>query len=245
MQVVVLAGGLGQRMRPATEALPKYLLEVAGRPFADHQLAWIASHGVAEVVLCIGHLGERIREHVGDGSSWGLRVSYVDEGRELMGTGGALRMAADAGLLRDEFGVLYGDSYLELALDAVFADFQARRPPALMCTLRNEGRWDSSNASVAEGWVRRYEKGVDDPAAAGLDQIDYGFSILRRELVEELVVPGQVVDLAAVYSLLAEQGRLAAFEASERFYEIGSASGLAELDRVLLRRAGPAAGRSA
>jgi NDP-sugar pyrophosphorylase family protein len=242
MQVVVLAGGLGQRMRPVTESLPKYLIEVADRPFADHQLAWLARDGITRVVLCVGHLGELVRDHVGDGSRWGLHVDYVDEGARLMGTGGALRLAHDSDVLEREFGVLYGDSYLELDLASVFADFRARRPPALMCTLRNEGRWDASNAAVADGWVRRYEKGVDDPAGEGLDQIDYGFSVMHRDVIADEIPPGEVVDLADVYSTLAAQGRLAAHEVDERFYEVGSAAGLADLDQVLRQRSGTLTG---
>jgi NDP-sugar pyrophosphorylase family protein len=242
MQVVILAGGLAERMRPLTESLPKYLLEVAGRPFADHQLAWLAGAGVDEAVLCIGYLGERIRDHVGEGERAGLRVRYVDEGERLRGTAGALRLALDEGLLEPEFGVLYGDSYLSLDLREVGADFHQRQPPALMCTLRNEGRWDDSNAQVRDRWVVRYEKGLADPVASGLDQIDYGFSILRRELVGELVDPEQVVDLASIYTRLAKQGRLAAHEVSERFYEIGSREGLAELDALLRQRSGAGAG---
>ena len=236
MQVVVLAGGLGQRMAPATETSPKYLLEVAGRPFADHQLAWLAAGGVTEVVLSIGHLGELIRDHVGDGERWGLRVTYVDEGHELKGTGGALRLALDSDTLAPEFGVLYGDSYLELEPARVLEDFHARGLEALMCTLANQGRWDASNAEVVEGWVVRYEKGAADPAAAWLDHIDYGFSVLSREVIAELVPAGDVVDLADVYTSLARQRRLGAHEVDRRFYEVGSAQGLAELDELLRER---------
>ena len=235
MQVAVLAGGLATRMRPRTETLPKYLLEVAGRPFADHQLAWLAEAGAEEAVLLIGHLGAAIRDHIGDGSRFGLRVAYVDEGDQLRGTAGALRLALDQGLLSEEFSVLYGDSYLPIDLAAVWADFERRRPEALMCTLRNEGRWDTSNASVRDGLVLRYEKGVDDPAASGLDQIDYGLSVLTRDLIAAAVPEGEVMDLARLYTELAAQGRLAAHEVTERFYEIGSPEGLAELERKLAR----------
>lgn len=240
--MVVLAGGVATRMRPLTGSVPKYLLEVAGRPFADHQLAWLAAEDVEDVVLCVGHLGEQIREHVGDGSRWGLRVRYVDEGAQLRGTAGALRLAADEGVLGDEFAVVYGDSYLDLILAEVVADFEARGPDALMCTIRNENRWDVSNTAVADGWVRRYEKGVADPAAAGMDHIDYGLSILRRRVVLDCVATGAVVDLAAVYAPLAEQGRLAAHEVDRRFYEIGSPDGLKELDTRLRGGAGALGG---
>ena len=91
MQCVVLAGGLGTRMRPHTARMPKILLPVAGRPFADLQLTWLAEHGVDHVVLSIGHLGERVRQYVGRGERWGLEVDYCDDGDDPRGTGGALR----------------------------------------------------------------------------------------------------------------------------------------------------------
>ena len=69
MQCVILAGGLGTRMQPRTETVPKALLPVAGRPFADLQLSWLARSGVTDVVYAIGHLGERIRAFVGDGDA--------------------------------------------------------------------------------------------------------------------------------------------------------------------------------
>lgn len=236
MQVAVLAGGLASRMRPRTETSPKYLLEVAGRPFADHQLTWLAEAGADEVVLLVGHLGDAVRAHVGDGSRFGVPVRYVDEGANLRGTAGALRLAADEGVLGDQFLVLYGDSYLAVDIREVWEEFLARRPDALMCTFRNQDRWDASNASVRDGLVVRYEKGVPDPLAEGMDQIDYGLSALTRAVIEEMVATATTVDLASVYAALAREGRLAAHEVTERFYEIGSPDGLAELDALLRRR---------
>ncbi|HZY86253.1 MAG TPA: sugar phosphate nucleotidyltransferase, partial [Gemmataceae bacterium] len=80
MQCVILAGGLGTRMRPHTEKAPKTLLPVGDVPFAHFQLNWLARHGVTEVVYCIGHLGEQVRDFVGDGSRWGLVADYVEDG---------------------------------------------------------------------------------------------------------------------------------------------------------------------
>ncbi|MFL5870094.1 MAG: NTP transferase domain-containing protein [Solirubrobacterales bacterium] len=236
VQVAILAGGKATRMGELTAGRPKFLLEVAGRTFADRQLEWLAASGVERAVVCVGHLGEQIREFVGDGSRWGLGVDYVADGPTLLGTGGALRRAFDEGVLEPAFAVLYGDSYLCVDLAEVWRDFEARRPPALMCTYPNRGRWDSSNASVRDGWVVRYEKGLEDPAAAGMDEIDYGLSVLDRDLVVPTIPAGETVDLADVYTRLAAEGRLAAHRVSERFYEIGSPAGLAELDAALRER---------
>ncbi|HTZ09626.1 MAG TPA: sugar phosphate nucleotidyltransferase, partial [Acidimicrobiales bacterium] len=146
MQCLVLAGGLGTRMLPVTEQVPKCLLEVAGRPFAHWQLEWLASEGVDRVVFSIGHLGQAVRREVGDGSRFGVRVDYVDEGPELRGTGGAVRLAVEGGGLDESFFVLYGDSYLTVDLGAVARTFARRGAEALMTVFRNRGRWERSNA---------------------------------------------------------------------------------------------------
>jgi NDP-sugar pyrophosphorylase family protein len=233
VQVAILAGGRATRMGELTATTPKYLLPVAGRPFADHQLEWLAGAGVERVVICVGHLGGEIREFVGDGSRWGLEVTYVDEGSELRGTAGALRLAADQGALEAAFGVLYGDSYLRFDLADAWRTFRDAGRLMLMCVLRNEGRWDDSNAAVADGLVTRYQKGLADPAAEGLDHIDYGFSILDRDATMKMIEPTAQTDLAELYTRLAADGEAAAYEVRERFYEIGSPAGLAELEALL------------
>src|SRR6266436_4647056 len=130
MQCVILAGGLATRMRPLTDALPKALLPVAGRPFVDHQLEWLARHAVTNVVLSIGYRGEMLRAHVGDGARHGLRVAS-----------GALRLAHARGVLEEAFLVTYGDSFLPVDFGAVWAAFRNSAKPALMTVFRNEGRW--------------------------------------------------------------------------------------------------------
>jgi hypothetical protein len=126
--------------------------------------------------------------------------------------------------------VLYGDSYLPIDVGAVWHEFAERRPPALMTVYRNDGRFDASNARLREGWVVAYEKGLADPAAAGMYHIDYGLSIIDRDAVLPDVPAGGVVDLASVYTRLARTGRLAGREVFDRFYEVGSPAGLAELE---------------
>src|SRR6266446_10547685 len=119
LQCVVLAGGLGTRMRPMTEEIPKALIPVLGRPFADWQLEHLAAEGVERVTYSVGYRSEMLRAHVGDGSRFGLQVSWVDEGEHLLGTGGALRHAYDEGALDAAFFVLYGDSYLPISMSEV------------------------------------------------------------------------------------------------------------------------------
>ena len=235
MQCVILAGGLGTRMRPRTETVPKSLLEVAGRPFIDHQLAWLAAHGAPDVVLAVGHLGEKLEAHVGDGARLGVRVRFVSEGDVLRGTAGALRLAADRGVLEDEFLVVYGDSYLPIDFGVVAAVFRRSGAPALMTVFENAGRWDTSNVVFDRPSARIvvYDKHRTLRPSDEFRFIDYGLSAFRRSTIEREVPPDVRFDLSDVCRELSVRGELAGFEVAERFYEIGSPAGMAELERFL------------
>src|SRR5579862_5622541 len=175
MQCVILAGGLGTRMRPLTSTCPKTLLPVHGRPFAWHQLQWLAAQGITEVVYCIGHHGGQIRGYWAQETSPVPAIRYVDEGEQLRGTAGALSLALEEGALADRFFVIYGDSFLPVEFPPVWRAFESSNQPALMTVLRNEGRWDRSNVIYEPGRVVLYDK----TAAPGMQYIDYGLSCLR------------------------------------------------------------------
>src|SRR5262245_18577519 len=102
LSIATLAGGLGRRLGgDEFRGVPKALRTVAGEPFIFHQLRLLASYGIRDVVLCVGHLGEQISETVGDGSPFGVHVEYSFDGPRLLGTAGAVRRARD--LLGERF----------------------------------------------------------------------------------------------------------------------------------------------
>ena len=237
MQCVILAGGLATRMRPITEQIPKALIPAEGRPFIDHQLAWQAAHGVTEAVLSIGYRGDMLRDHVGDGQRFGLPVRYVDEGKDLRGTAGALRLALERGVLDEHFLVTYGDSFLPIDFGDVARAFLASRKPALMTAYRNNGQWDSSNVIYEHGMVTLYDKHYRVRPAADFPFIDYGLLGLTRQLIADEVPATGKADLADLLHPLSLRGQLAGLEVSERFYEIGSPAGLEEF-AAWLRRGG-------
>jgi NDP-sugar pyrophosphorylase family protein len=158
----------------------------------------------------------------------------VDEGRDLRGTAGALRLALDAGVLAERFLVTYGDSFLPVDFGAVARAFEQSGAAALMVVFRNEGRWDTSNCLVEDGRVH-YDKRRRDPAlAARMRHIDYGLLALRREVVATRVSPGAPADLADLLHALSLEQALLAHEVTTRFYEIGSPQGLSDLEGFLL-----------
>jgi len=225
--LALLAGGLATRMQPLTETIPKSLLEVAGKPFLDHQLTLFARQGIRHVVICAGFLGEQMRAFAGDGAKWGLHVEWSFDGEQLLGTGGALMRALP--LLGEEFLVSYGDSYLDEPFAPIVAAFRASAQPALMTVFRNDGQWDTSNIEFAEGRLLRYDKTNPTPA---MQHIDYGLQAVRRGGLAGWPT-GRKFDLAAVYSALVEAGRVAGYETTRRFHEIGSPQGLADLQAFL------------
>ena len=229
----MLAGGLGTRMRPMTEEIPKALIPVLGRPFADWQLEHLVSEGVERVTYSVGYRGDMLRAHVGDGSRFGSQVSWVDEGERLLGTGGALRRAFDEGALDEAFFVLYGDSYLPISMSAVEEAWRASRQPALMTVLRNEGRWDTSNAIYRDGQIVLYDKSRLVDRQAEMHWIDFGLSVLTRDVIASRIASGSVADLADLMRDLSLEGLLAGFEVHERFYEAGSPEGLLDLEAYL------------
>jgi NDP-sugar pyrophosphorylase family protein len=236
MQSVILAGGLGTRLHPLTRSIPKALVPICGKPFAAYQLGWLARQGIDEVVYCIGHMGRQIVDFVGDGAAWGLRVRYVDEGEDLRGTAGAVRLALDTGCLDEAFFVLYGDSFLPIDFRSVFESFAASGKPALMTVLRNENRWDRSNVIYEPPLVALYDKASDEATRRTMAHIDYGLLVLSRSLVATRVPAGAARDLADVLRDLSQEGELAGHEANERFYEIGSVAGIADFSRYVGQR---------
>jgi NDP-sugar pyrophosphorylase family protein len=227
LPVAILAGGLATRLRPVTETVPKVLLEVGGKPFLEHQLAQLRQQGVEHVVLCVGFLGDLIQERYQDGQSQGIRISYSFDGPKLLGTGGAIHKALP--LLGEAFFVMYGDSYLRIDFGEVERAFRRLGRPGLMTLFHNQDLWDVSNVCYADGVIQRYDKKLRGP---DMQHIDYGLSVFKADAFREYP-PDEVLDLAQVMRTLVDRGEMAGFEASERFYEIGSPAGWRELDELL------------
>jgi NDP-sugar pyrophosphorylase family protein len=225
LPLAILAGGLAKRLRPLTETLPKSLVPILGEPFVAHQLRLVRDRGVERVVLCVGYLGEMIRDFVRDGGAFGLQVEYSWDGGQPLGTAGAVQAALP--LLGEAFFLMYGDSYLPCDYRAAEAAFQAAGKPGLLTVFRNEGQWDTSNVEFREGRIVTYSK-QPNPR---MRHIDYGLEVFRGSAFADL--PHSPCDLTTVYQSLLAQGELAALEVGERFYEIGSFDGISALEQRL------------
>ena len=230
LPVVILSGGLATRLYPVTRTIPKALIPINGRPFIDHQLALLKEKGVTQVVLCVGNLGTRIEEFVGDGSQWGMKVQYSYDGDVLLGTGGAIKKAA--GTLPDAFMILYGDSYLDIDFKPVVQRFYADNLPVLMTVYRNRNALDASNILMTDGRILKYTKNDSDPA---MEYIDYGLILIRKEIFD--AYPSQKpFELSLILSRSVDTGLVTPYEVEQRFYEIGSLQGIKETEDYIRNR---------
>ena len=230
LPVAILAGGLATRLRPITETIPKALIEIAGEPFIFHQLRYLHQQGVASVVLCIGYLGEMIQDIVGDGSQFGVQVSYSFDGLKLLGTGGAIKAAMP--LLGNNFFIFYGDSFLPIDFKAVEKAYLSSNKLGLMTVLKNENQWDKSNVIYHIDSLIEYNKEEIKP---NMNYIDYGLGILNSNVFNAYPAE-ESFDLSKVYNQLSLNKQLYGYEVFERFYEIGSHQGILETEEYLTSR---------
>lgn len=234
MQVVILAGGMGTRIQSVAGNLPKALVPVANKPFVFHQLDLLREHGLKKILILAGYRSDMIKQALGDGSSTGFHIQIISENPDrLLGTGGALVNAIDH--LDEAFMVMYGDSYLPVDYRQIIQWFQNQSRPAMMSVFHNAGQWDQSNVRVDGDRVAYYRKNAP---AGSVDYIDYGLSIFRKDIIRRYQHAAMPLDMASIMYDLVDSRELAAYEVSQRFYEIGKPEGWAELDSLLKARSG-------
>ncbi len=207
----ILAGGLGTRLRPLTDALPKPMVPVAGKPFLEHQLAALAGAGVQDFVLAVSYRWESIRAHFGDGAAFGWRIRYSVE-PEPLGTGGALAHALP--LLPERFLVLNGDTYLDLDWPAFLTDPWADKGFDGCIAVRSVPDTAPYGSVDVEG--RRVTSFREKIASTGAGVVNARLYALDRSVVE---------GRAGAFSLEREvlpKARLAAHPIAGHFVDIGT-----------------------
>jgi D-glycero-alpha-D-manno-heptose 1-phosphate guanylyltransferase len=219
MEAVVLAGGLGTRLRARTRAIPKAMAPVAGRPFLAWLLDELADAGFRRVVLSVGHLADVIRSAFG-GSYRSLALTYAVEARPL-GTGGALRNGLAAADPRIEpIWVLNGDSIVRLDHAGMWAAHQRRRCDPLAMTMAVTAVPDAARYGVLEiqqGRVSRFDPAGD----AGPGLINAGVYLLHRRIFEAWTLPAAFSFEADFLMPFADRLEITAFETDGGFIDIG------------------------
>lgn len=218
MQAVILVGGQGTRLRPLTSTLPKPVIRLVDRPFIAFMLEWLRGHGVADVIMSCGFLADGVREVLGDGSSMGIRLRFVQE-PEPRGTAGALKLAEP--MLEERFLMLNGDVLTDIDLSAQIAQHEASRARATLALVPVADPSPYGLVILREDHsVREF---VEKPSSDTIDGnlISAGAYVLEREILQ-LIPPERNVSIEReVWPLLVDDG-LYGFPSESYWLDIGT-----------------------
>ncbi|HEY8217434.1 MAG TPA: nucleotidyltransferase family protein, partial [Acidimicrobiia bacterium] len=208
MKAVVLVGGEGTRLRPLTTTVPKPLLPIAGQPFLERQLTWLARYGVDEVVLSLGYLPDAFREHFPSGEFEGVRIRYAVEPMPL-GTAGGIRFAATTAGIDERFLVCNGDVLTTLDVGRLVQLHVERRAEATIHLTRVDD--PSAFGVVPTDDVGAVQAFVEKPPAhaAPTDWINAGTYVLEPSVLAR--IPEHIavsVEREVFPQMLEDRGRL-------------------------------------
>lgn len=230
---IVLAGGLGTRLRPLTLRAPKPMLRVAGRPFLGHLLSKISSMGIRDCLLLTGYKHKMVQDYCKSGKRWGLRIAYSREGSPL-GTGGAIYRAR--GSIRSTALVLNGDSWLDISLGEFLAFHRRSRAQATLFVMKGPLAARGSVRFGRSGRVREFL----EKQKGGTGYFNTGAYLLEPRAISFLAEKIAAGSLPAKFSmeregfpLLAASKSLFAFRGKGTFLDIGTFSSLLLAHRIV------------
>lgn len=227
VQAVILAGGLGTRLRPITYDIPKPMVPINGRPFLEYQIELLLNQGIKDIVLCVGYLREKIIEHFKDGADFGVNIQYSIE-KEPIGTGGALRNAG--GFIEDWFFLLNSDTYLNFDYMKAAEVLLDTDRTGLIVVYSNRDKIAANNISLKNNIVLNYDKNTENPEMNG---VDAGVSVYRKNVLKYIPPKHPVSFETEVVPLLIAEGQLLGWLIDERFYDIGTPEMIKIMEEVL------------
>jgi D-glycero-D-manno-heptose 1,7-bisphosphate phosphatase len=229
-QAVILAGGLGTRLRPLTDVRPKPMIEMHGKPFLEYLVEMLREQGFERILLLLGYLPEVVQNHFGDGRRWGVTIEYSVTAVEN-DTGRRVKLAAPQ--IDECFLLMYCDNYWPMQMGKMWDRFMRAKVPAMLTVYRNmDGYTKNSLAVDSKGYVTVYDKTCTSPDLQG---VEISYAILKKSVLD-LLPEDNVQFERTVYPQLAEQRQLLAFVTDHRYYSVGSLQRLPLTESFLGRR---------
>jgi len=228
-QAVILAGGLGTRLRAITDLRPKPLIEFHGKPFLQYIVEHLRSEGLHDILLLLGYLPEMFQEYFNDGKRFGVKISYSisdlsdDTGR---------RIKKAESLIDESFFLLYADNYWPFPFDRMWHQYQEMDVSAQLSVYSNKENYTKSNVQVDNGLVLQYDK---SRKAVNLQGVEIGFAFFQKSVLDYLGDENCLFE-TAVYPPLVQEKQLGAFITNHRYYSVGSFDRLPLTDQFLGRR---------
>lgn len=218
-RALILAGGRGQRLQPFTYELPKCLLPVSGRPLLEHVIALLRQHGVRDLVVSVGSLGGKIKEHFGDGSKYGVAIRYLEQGEAETGTAQPVRQAkkyfSDA-----PFFCYYGDVLAEINL-VDLAEFHLSHKGIATVALTSVAKASDWGVVALHGSkiLGFQEKPGAKPSLSHV--INAGLYVFNPEIFEAITSRDTSLE-SDVFPRLASTGRFYGFPFEGKWFDVGT-----------------------
>jgi len=202
MQAVILCGGLGERLRPYTEKIPKVMLKFRGKPILEHVISYIKKYGINDFVLLCGHKSDEIKKHFKDGKKFGVKITYSVE-KEKLGTAGAVNNAKN--LIKDDFLLVNGDVITNFPLDGLLDEFR-KLDKVVIALVRPTTPFGIAEIEHA-GNGTKIKNFVEKPKVN--EWINAGYTVVPKDLIKIFPKMGDVE--TDVYPKLSQSGELYAF----------------------------------
>ena len=227
---MILAGGLGTRLRPYTLLVPKPMLPVGPKPILEHIVGWLKDNGVSDIIITTGYLGKTIQEYFGSGKDWGVRIQYAASPHPL-GIAGQLKSAE--GKIRGRFVCVYGDAILELDLRKVIGFHSRHRPLATMTLMKY-------STSLKYGFMETDEGGVltewkEKPTISGY--INVGCYVMEKAFLK-YIPPEQMYGMKEAFEEAMKHGKVYCIRSEGSFTDIGDTKSYREANDLFTKKMG-------
>jgi mannose-1-phosphate guanylyltransferase len=230
LQAVILAGGLGTRLRPYTLLVPKPMLPVGPKPILEHIVGWLKDTEITDIIITTGYLGKTIQDYFGDGKDWGVRIKYAASPHPL-GIAGQLKSAES--LIRGRFVCVYGDAILEIKLKKVI-EFHSRHTPLATMTLMKY------STTMKYGFMKTDSRGVltewrEKPTISGY--INVGCYVMEKAFLS-YIPPDQMYGMKEAFDEAMKHGKVYCVRCSGHFTDIGDTKSYREANEVFTKKMG-------
>ena len=215
----ILAGGRGTRLKPITDEIPKPLLPIQGKPVIEYTFDLFKKFGITKVILSIGYLGDKIKEHFGDGKKYGLDIIYIEEDTP-QGTAGPLRLAKK--YLTETFVMCNADELKDIDLDEMYLFHKENQASATIAFTTVE---DPSAYGVAKLQGNKILEFIEKPKKeeAPSNLINSGLYILEPDVINYVPQGNEPASIEKdVFPKLAKEGKLYGYHFAGQWFDTGN-----------------------
>jgi histidinol-phosphate phosphatase family protein len=229
--VAILAGGMGTRLKSRTGNLPKPMAPVCGKPVLEHLISLCETHGFRDIAFLVHHEHEVISDYFGDGSRWGVKLTYCIE-HEARGTAGALKDALP--VMADRFLVLYGDTYADVDLSRIWNRHNEKGGAATLFLHPNDHPADSDIVALdCDGNVNSIHPYPHDSGLALRNLVNAALYVFQKSGIEDVLPVSGKADIArhTLTALLGKGRRVAGYVSPEYIKDMGTPDRLDKVER--------------